>query len=168
MQAKHLHGRQSLSHLSASAANFLAAERTRENLAKIPPFSLLSARRSTLRSREAELAALLTEGSVTVNLTQSFVEQRLTETARLAAELLELAERADTASRTSFDDVRGMQALAEACLDAVFRIDAARQELRSSVAADSRQRRRQRHQALRCARHALTTLEQDLAQALSN
>jgi hypothetical protein len=114
------------------------------------------------------MAALLSEGSTTSDLTYNFVEQRLAETARLAAELLDLAERADALSHTLSGDVRGMKQLADACLDALFRIDAARQELRGSVAAEGTRQHRQRHQALRCAREALTALEQNLAQALAN
>src|SRR4051794_10333587 len=80
----------------------------------------LSARHSTLRDRQASLVSM-TDGlgaRTQRNLTVAFVDQCLLETTRLAAEVLELAERADeVAHRSRKRGGQGMRALADVCFD---------------------------------------------------
>jgi hypothetical protein len=116
------------------------------------------------------MAALLSDRDEATlsHLTHSCVQRRLREAARLAAELLELAERAAEPSHTLSEDVRGVSGLVEACLDALLPIDAVRQDLSRSPAAEGSRQHKQRREALRRAREVLTALESQLAHALSN
>jgi hypothetical protein len=126
----------------------------------------LSARVAALRARQVSLASLCDELTIMTqpDLTHALVDQRLFETARVAAEILELAERAHEQAGGG----KVMRMLADTCFDAVLRIDASRHELAGSIDAETAHQRRQRHKALRCAQRALTALEQRLARALAN
>jgi hypothetical protein len=173
MQTKSVHPSPVRSHDGLSAKTDLIVEHARRSSVRIAPFARLFARRAMLRERQAGLASLFDERTAAglPNLTHTFVEQRLLETARLVAELLELAERSGESSHASAEVGRGgqgMRLLGEACFDAALRIDAARQALVGSVNAEAAHRRRHCLSALRCAQEVLTTLEQQLARTLSD
>ena len=153
----------------SSDATFLQAKLAPETSTRI--VAQLSALRSTLRERQTDLGAQLAEPAAVALPSPTAVEKQLIETARVVAELLALAERANEGSRPARASLRGkqsMRVLADACFDAILRIDAARHELHESMAAQAPHQRRHRREILRRAQKALTKVERQLAHTLSN
>jgi hypothetical protein len=173
MQAKSLHLSTEHSGGQQQSTTLLSRAFGRAGAGVNAPFAALSARRSTLQERQHGLASLIDEctGAARSDLTHSFVDQHLRETARAVAALMELAEHADEQLGSSGEGLfggLGMRELADACFDGILRIDGVRQELAGSIHAEAAVQRVHRHTALRCAREVLTTLEQELSQALAD
>ena len=133
--------------------------------------ALLTAQSSALQERQAALGAMLAEPMLTLPPSHTVVDQQLLKTARVAAELLEVAERTNERTRPASKGGRGkqsMRVLADACFEGILQIDAARHELSDSLDTESAYQRRQCLEALRRAQLVLTKIERLLARALAN
>ena len=164
MQTKSVNTTPTHSHQNSSDTTLPYRESAHDSSARI--VAHLSAHCSTLQERQARLAALLNESDAAApSPSLSFLDQQLVESARLVAQVLELAERANEKARTSSTGLRGkpsMRALADACFDAILRIDAALHNLGDSTEAGTLHRRKQTREGLRRAQKALTKVEQQL------
>ncbi len=149
-------------HENSGSATFIASPNSARIVAR------LTARSAILRERHADLAALLTEQSrMAPAMSVTFVDGQLVETARLAAELLELAERANEHSGGG-SGTPSMRRLADVCFDAILSIDAARHDLHKLTEFEATGRAGQRRAALRRAQQAVTMLNRQLTRSLAN
>jgi hypothetical protein len=126
---------------------------------------------ATLHERQSALRSLFPEQQAERpgSLSLQAVHKHLIEIARAAAELLELATRADELSGVAGTrNGRGMSALADTSFDVIMRIDLLRHELEDAALSDPAQASRLAGEGLRAMRKALAQLQRQLSRALAN